>query len=71
MRHPIAIWRDKKNLTQEQAADQFDTASALISQIETGVRGVGKVLGRKIDTATNGELAYADLILFEWPKEAA
>ncbi len=71
MRHPIAIWREKKELTQLQAAELFDTKAAVISQIETGFRGVGKVLGRKVAKATKGELSCAELILFEWPEKAA
>jgi len=71
MRHPLAIWRDKNNLTQLQAASLFDTQSAVISQIETGFRGVGKTLGRKIESGTKGDLKCADLIMFEWSDKAA
>lgn len=55
--HPLAVWRRKKRLTQEQAASRIGVHIRTIKSWEAGTRKPREDMRRKIAVVTDGAVS--------------
>lgn len=64
-KHPLAIWREAQNLTQEAFAERIGSTRWTINSIETGRRRAGRDLAATIIKATDNVVSFEALMAWE------